>query len=113
MISEFKYDYIELLIGAVIAIAGVIQIIRYHSKFNFKEAFLLIFSGILILTVAAISNNLISNRWDMKFVIIFLSLQITGGWFPRGLAFLGYIFFTWGIMIFFIAAIAKLKKENF
>jgi Ca2+/Na+ antiporter len=112
MISEYHHDYIELLIGFVGLIIGIILIIRNRKEFNsYKAPFFLIFCGISLLIFGIVCNSSTVGRWDKNFIIAFLSLRVIdgGGWLCRGPAFFGYTFFVFGITILLVV-ISKRDK---
>jgi len=113
MTAIYQHDYVELLIGLVTIVIGIIQFFRNRQKLNsYSGASLFLFSGVALLLFSTTGNSLAARDWEKNYIISFLSLKEVGGWFFRGLAFFGYILFSWGIAIFLIVKTKRAKRGS-
>jgi len=99
-----------IITAGITCLIGAIYIVLYPQKgMNYFKYVRLSLVGISVLFITTILNSFIESRWDMDYIISFLTLKKVGEWLFRISASLGYIAVLWGgtgILIF------KLKKIN-
>lgn len=110
MSATYEYEPIELIIFLIGVTTLVVALLRHRDEnSSFKQAAYLMTIGILLLLISTLCTGFISGRWDLSYMLTFLSLKVVDGWFPRGFAIFGYFFFISGCTVLF-NALVKLKK---
>jgi len=106
------YDITVIKSLILFGFLGLVLFAIFHNKFNYKELHRLLILGFFFLIITTVLNSLIENNWRLNFIRAFLSLKIVGIWMLRILLSFGYLLIFWGITLFVVFKLRKLRQSN-
>lgn len=107
-------DLIEVTISGVICIAVLAEgLLKFEKWEHYRQSLHYFSVGSLVLLAVATFNSLAAGRWDVDYIMSFLSLKKVGLWMFRILASYSYIYLAKGIEVLIIVKIknTKLKRK--
>ena len=103
-------DLIEVTISAVVCIIVLADgFLKFSTWEHYRQSLHYFLVGFLVLLTVGTFNSLAVGRWDLDYIISFLSLKKVGLWMFRILAMYSYIYFAKGIEVLIIVKTKKIK----
>lgn len=100
-------DLFYVMIAVVGSVIGLIDGLRKYENWNHNnQSFHYLWKGLLLLFFGMIFNSLFEGRWDLNYLIAFLSLRKAGRlWLFRAIVSFAYAYIAMGIEILVIVAV--------
>lgn len=104
-------DLIEITISVMICIIVLAEGFLKFSKWeHYHQSLHYFWVGFLLLLTVGTFNSLAAGRWDLNYIMSFLSLKKVGLWMFRILAMYSYIYLAKGIEVLVLVKMKKMKE---
>lgn len=109
-----ELDISEIIIAGVLCIVVLFDgLLKYRKWNDYQQVYDYLRIGLLMLLSATIFNSLVEGKWNLNYIISFLSLKQAGRWWMfRLFASIGYICLAMAIEILIIVKYKKNKNNS-
>ena len=106
-------DLIEIAIAGVVCIIVLAEGFLKSSKWeHYRQSLHYFLVGFLILLTVGTFNSLATGRWDVDYIISYLSLKKVGLWMFRIFAMYSYIYLAKGVEVLIIVKIKNIQRKR-
>lgn len=111
---NMSIDLVGVTITIVICITVLIDgLMKFKQWEDYHQSIHYLWKGLLLLFIGTILNGLVESRWDLNYLISFLSLKKVGRWWLfRVFVSFAYIYVALGMEILVIISVKKHQNRN-